>query len=772
MMIPDKNLFKPMRIILNGICGILLAASSFTAGAQNLVQYVQPMAGTAAATTKAALKHGSGLELNANTIPAVTTPFAMTQWTPQTKATENKCIAPYYYKDDVFLGFRGSHWLSGSCTQDYGSVSIMPLTGKLQTTNFGTTFTHSDEITTPYLYQVNLKALQITAAVTATLRCGMMQFTMDKTGTLHLLMMPNSDYKEGYIKFDAAKGEVYGYNPAHRIYQGWGQRAGFSGYFVIRFEKGTSNHGTFAGDQLFTGDSIQNQAHIGAYVSFKMNKGEKLTVRIGTSFTGFAGARKNLDAEMPDYNFDHTVNRCKATWEKALGQIKVETENVADKQIFYTSFYHAMQQPRLYNDVDSRYPMFSSNYKNASLTQGNYYDDFSMWDIYRAQIPLFEILNPPFINNLVQSLILKGKQGGWMPIFPCWNSYTSEMIGDHTVSVISSAYLKGIRNYDVNEAYQVLRRNAFETPAKRSDYVEGKGRRALDSYLKYHYIPLEDSVKDAFHKQEQVSRVLEYAYDDYALAQFAKAIHKNADYNVLIKRAGYYANVFDRSTGMVRGRYADGSWISPYQPDKKVSYITEGTPRQYTFYVPQDVGGLARLMGGTAKLEQSLDSLFIKNEYWHGNEPGHQIPFMYNYTASPWKTQREVRKILAEEYSSGPGGLGGNDDAGQMSAWYLFASMGFYPVNPVSGEYLLSSPVFNKVTIALAQGKKFKIVCHKSSATAQYIKMAKWNGVKFNRNFIRYYDIMKGGLLELYLQDKPATNWAVNPADQPKGLTK
>jgi predicted alpha-1,2-mannosidase len=772
MMIPDKNLFKPMRIILNGICGMLLTGACFTAGAQNLVQYVQPMAGTAAATTKAALKHGSGLELNANTIPAVTTPFAMTQWTPQTKATENKCIAPYYYKDDVFLGFRGSHWLSGSCTQDYGSVSIMPLTGKLQTANFGTTFTHNDEITTPYLYQVNLKALQITAAVTATQRCGMMQFTTDKTGTVHLLIMPNSDYKEGYIKFDAAKGEVYGYNPAHRIYQGWGQRAGFSGYFVIRFEKAASTHGTFAGDQLFAGDSIQNQAHIGAYVSFKMNKGEKLTVRIGTSFTGFAGARKNLDDEMPDYNFDQTVNRCKAIWEKALGQIKVETDNVADKQIFYTSFYHAMQQPRLYNDVDSRYPMFSSNYKNASLTQGNYYDDFSMWDIYRAQIPLFEILNPPFINNLVQSLILKGKQGGWMPIFPCWNSYTSEMIGDHTVSVISSAYLKGIRNYDVNEAYQVLRRNAFETPAKRSDYIEGKGRRALDSYLKYHYIPLEDSVKDAFHKQEQVSRVLEYAYDDYALAQFAKAINKNADYNVLIKRAGYYANVFDRSTGMVRGRYADGSWSSPYQPDKKVSYITEGTPRQYTFYVPQDVSGLARLMGGTAKLEQSLDSLFIKNEYWHGNEPGHQIPFMYNYTASPWKTQREVRKILAEEYSSGPGGLGGNDDAGQMSAWYLFASMGFYPVNPVSGEYLLSSPVFNTVTIALAQGKKFKIVCHKSSATAQYIKMAKWNGIKFTRNFIRYNDIMKGGLLELYLQDKPATNWAINPADQPKGLTK
>ncbi|SEW25320.1 alpha-1,2-mannosidase, putative [Chitinophaga sp. YR573] len=751
---------------------ILLFFAGTVANAQDLTHYVQPMAGTAAATTKSALKHGTGGELFANTIPAVTMPFGMTQWTPQTQMSEKKCLPPYYYRDTLFNGIRGSHWLSGSCTQDYGSVTIMPVTGTLKTTDYSVRFKHTDEKSTPYGYRINLREEQVEVAVTSTPRCGLMQFKMNKADSLYLLITPNSDYHEGFIKIDAEKGEIYGYNPVHRIYQGWGKQAGFSGYFVIRFEKGIDSKGTFAMSQIFSTDSIGNQPGIGAYVGFKMDKGEHFTIRIGTSFTGIEGARKNLSEEAETIDFVTAFANCKSVWQKTLSQIKVETDNERDKQIFYTSYYHAMQQPRLFNDVDGLYPMFSSDYQNSTLTKGNYYDDFSMWDIYRAQIPLFEILNPPLINNLVQSLILKGKQGGWMPIFPCWNSYTSEMIGDHPTSVISSAYLKGIRNYNVKEAYEILRHNAFNTPASKTDYVEGKGRRALESYLKYHYIPLEDSVKDAFHKQEQVSRTLEYAYDDYALAQFAKGMEKTTDYQLLITRAGYYANVFDKKTGMVRGRHADGSWITPYHPDERESYITEGTARQYTFYVPHDVSGLSSLMGGPRKLESSLDSLFIKKEYWHGNEPGHQIPFMYNYTAAPWKTQAQVRKILSEEYSNGPGGLGGNDDAGQMSAWYMFAAMGFYPVNPIAGEYLLSSPIFTHVTVSLPKDKTFEIICHKTSKTAKYIHRAKWNGVLQADNFITYSNIMRGGKLELYLQDTPDKKWGSNPINQPKGMTK
>ncbi len=653
--------------------------------------------------------------------------------------------------------------------QDYGSIAIMPITGKLKTTNYAVKFTHADERSTPYVYRLNLASQKIHAAVTATPRCGMMEFTADAADSLYLLITPNSDTGEGYIKADAKNGEIYGYNPAHRIYQGWGQYAGFKGYFVIRVSRSFTTKGTFAGDEIFTEDSIKAQKNIGAFIGFRMQKGEKLYVKIGTSFSSLQGARKNLNAELPGWDFNNTLEKCRQTWQRALEQIKVVTKNQTNKRIFYTAFYHAMQHPRLYNDEDGIYPKFAGNDQLERIVNGNYYDDYSLWDIYRAQIPLFEILRPRLVNDVVQSLILKGEQGGWLPIFPCWNNYTSEMIGDHSLSIIASAYLKDITTANVKEAYRLMQQNAFDIPTQQ-EYKAGKGRRALASYIKYGYIPLEDSVKDAFHKMEQVSRTMEYAYDDYALSQLSKKLRIDADYQLLIKRADNYKNVFDITTGFVRGRMQNGDWIKTFNADIRQPYITEGTPRQYTFYVPQDVPGLARLMGGRDRLENELDSIFIKNEYWHGNEPGHQIPFMYNFTGNSWKTQREVRAILANEYNDGPGGLGGNDDAGQMSAWYMFAAMGFYPLNPISGEYLLCSPIFDQVSIKLPDGKKFSIITHKASKKAMYINAVKWNGEAYTKNYITYGGIKKGGRLEIFLQDTPCKNWAARVKDQPKGL--
>ncbi|WP_183575066.1 GH92 family glycosyl hydrolase [Mucilaginibacter sp. X5P1] len=736
----------------------------------SLVNYVNPLSGTANSTTPSAIKLGSAQENFANTIPSVCTPFAMTQWTPQTQVSESKCVPPYYYKDDFFSGFRGSHWISGSCMQDYGSLTIMPITGSLKTVNNAAKFNHKDEQSTPYVYRLNLSSYKIHAAVTATPRCGMMELTADAADSLHLLITPNSDYGEGYIKIDAEKGEIYGYNPVHRIYQGWGKSAGFSGYFVIKVDKELTTKGTFLADKIFIKDSINAKKDIGAFIGFKMQKGEKLYVKVGTSFSSLQGARKNLDAELPGWDFDGTVAKCKQIWEQALKQIIVVTTNETDKRVFYTSFYHAMQHPRLYNDVDDTYPRFAGNYQLEKITGGNYYDDFSLWDIYRAQVPLLEILRPKLVNDLVQSLVLKGEQGGWLPIFPCWNNYTSEMIGDHTTSIITSAYLKGLSTAHVSDAYRLMRQNAFDLPEKQQDYKDGKGRRALTSYVKYGYVPLEDSVKDAFHKMEQVSRTMEYAYDDYALSQLSKKLGYDADYRSLLRRAENYKNVFDPSVGFVRGRMQNGDWTKTFDPDVRQTYITEGTPRQYTFYVPQDVPGLARLMGGREKLETALDSIFIKNEYWHGNEPGHQIPFMYNYTASCWKTQRQVRAILATEYGDGPGGLGGNDDAGQMSAWYMFAAMGFYPLNPISGEYLLCSPIFDEVSINLPGGKTLLIQTHKKSSSAIYINAVKWNGHIYSKNYITYQNLVKGGKLDIYLLDAPSKTWASKTEDQPKGL--
>ncbi|HEY1165613.1 MAG TPA: GH92 family glycosyl hydrolase [Chitinophaga sp.] len=716
----------------------LLGAGMLQAQPKWRLSYVQPLTGTANSTTTAALKHGEGTERLANTIPAVGTPFAMTQWTPQTRTTEQKCLAPYYYKDEKLSGFRGTHWLSGSCTQDYGSVTIMPITGSLRTqpADFAAPYSHEQETAAPDYYRVQLDRYGITAEMTALARSSLLQFTVQRADSFYLLVMPNSDQQQGHVEIDTALREISAYNPVHRIYQGWGQPAGFSGYFVIQVERPFTVKGTF---------------NNGAYIGFKARAGERVRIRVGTSFTSIAAARSNLQAEIHSWDLATLRARCAFTWERALRQIQVQGQDEAQQRIFYTALYHSLQHPRLFNDVDGTYPQFAHQYEQDQLKEGNYYDDFSMWDIYRAQLPLLEILFPDKVNDMAASLVRKGQQGGWLPIFPCWNSYTCAMVGDHSIAFIASAWLKGINRYDGNAAYTLMRRNAFETPS-RAEYLDGKGRRALTSYLQYGYVPLEDSVPDAFHKREQVSRTLEYAYDDYALAMMAKALGKEEDYTLLMQRAQNYRQVFDTATGFMRGRYANGNWYTPFYPDQKMPFITEGTPRQYTFYVPQDIPGLAALMGGTPRLEAALDSLFEKGEYWHGNEPGHQIPFLYNYTSSPWKTQREVRRILETEYADGPGGLSGNDDAGQMSAWYVFAAMGFYPVDPVSGNYALCRPLFDSIVLQLPGNRETVITVHKQNPQAAYIDKVLWNDVRLGSLFVTHQQLARGGRLDIWLK--------------------
>lgn len=687
------------------------------------VQYVDPLMGTAPATTISAQKHGSGTEMLANVIPAVGLPFGMVQLTPQTRTTEKKCQAPYYYNDKTSSGYRFTHWLSGSCTQDYGSVTIMPVTSG------GNTLDHTREISQPHYYKNQLGNVQ--TEMTATLRCGMLQFTMLQDDSLYIMVTPNSDKQKGSLTIDTVKKEITGYNPVHRIYQGSGQPAGFSGWFVIQY----------------TAEAAMAPSGIKLYAK----KGTVIKLRTGTSFTGLDGARLNLKMEMDTWDFSELRTTAETTWNKWLRKIEVNTKDEQAKRIFYTSLYHSMQHPRLMSDVNGVYPRFTGDYQNEQLKTGFYYDDFSMWDIYRAQLPLFEILHPDLINSFVQSMIIKGTQGGWLPIFPCWNSYTAAMIGDHVTAFIASAYNKNIRGYDINAAYALMRRNAFEV-ASAKDYKDGKGRRALTSYLQYGYIPLEDSVMDAFHKREQVSRTLEYAYDDYALGTIARSLGKTADAAALEKRALNYRNIFDKKVGLMNGRYADGSFYKDFHPDKKLPFITEGTPRQYTFYVPQDMKGLASLLN----LETALDSLFEKNEYWHGNEPGHHIPFLYNYTASPWKTQEKVARILKEEYSDGVGGLSGNDDAGQMSAWYVFAAIGLYPVDPVGGEYMLCTPIFDNISIHLPNGKKMSI---KTSGKGAYIRSITVNGKPYKGFSIPHETLVQGGDIFIKRGSTPASGF-------------
>jgi predicted alpha-1,2-mannosidase len=643
-----------MRLIplLAPLLVVVLGAPAF---AQLPVDLVNPLIGTAA---------------DGETFPVAGVPSAMTDWTPQTRDGEIKCVAPYYVADTRIQGFRGSHFLSGSCTQDYGSLTVMPVSGplKLGAGARASRFARTSETAHPYEYSVDLEDYGIHADVTGTVRSGIMRFSYEHPGQTWLVIQTNNrpSVKTGSVHIDTARNEVTGDNPAYRLYAGEGKPAGFSGYFVLQFNHPIRTSGTWNTTTGVADPAVSKTAR-GAWLGFELKPGESLEVRIGTSFTSVDEARRNLQAEIPGWAFDRTAAAAKARWEKLLGEIAIAGQ-APQRRIFYTALYHASILPRTFSDVDGRYPRFASQYQTSQAHGFTYYDDFSMWDTFRALHPMLTILDPEREGEMVASLVAKGTEGGFLPIFPAWNSYTSEMVGDHSDAVIADAYVKGIRNFDANAAYALMRRNAMVTPPQ-AEYEDGKGRRALDAYLRYGYIPLEDHVPFAFHKDEQVSRTLEYAYDDAMVGIMAKALGKADDAALFAKRAQNWRNVIDQATGFARGRYANGTWVSPLNPGEHASWITEGLPFQYTFFVPQDVPGLVDVLGGKDKFIAKLDTLFAKGYYDQGNEPSEQIAYLYDAVGAAAKTQRHVRAILDIQYGDRPDGLAGNDDGGQISAW-------------------------------------------------------------------------------------------------------
>ncbi len=736
---------------------VLMAGCRENSKPTDWTQYVNPLIGTAKTTTIAGLRHGGGTEHNAQVQPSVTMPFGMTNWSAQTTNVEKKCTSAYYYKDSVITGFRGSHWLSGSCTQEYGSFAVMPVSGDLvcDPNLRGSLFSHNEEIAKPSYYKVNLQDYDMIAEMTATTRCAIFQFTFQNEGPAHIVINPNSDEGEGFVRVIPEKNEIVGFNPVHRIYQGWGKPAGFSGYFVMRVEKSPATHGVYGDGAILPGQlSIENVPELGAYFSFNLKKAETIRVKIGSSFVSIDQARKNLDAEIPDYNFARMEKELKREWNQLLSKIEVEGDIHDDKVKFYTALYHCFQQPRIYNDVEGTYPRFDGNAQIDTICDGNYYCDFSVWDTYRALHGLYNLVIPEQNADMVRSLLTMAKVGGWMPIFPKWNSYTAAMIGDHVTSIIAEAYVRG--TVDLTEAdYEILKHNANETPANFEEYADGKGRRALPSYLKYGYIPLEDPVKEAFHKNEQVSRTLEYAYDDFALAQIAEKMGKTDDYAYYMQRGKNYRNVFDPAVNNMNGRYADGSFYKDFIRDQHLSFITEGTPWQYNWYVPHDVEGLIELMGGRDAFNADLDEFFAVGQYWHGNEPSHHTPFLYNYSGQPWKTQQIVANTMNEEYETGPGGLSGNEDGGQMSAWYVFGALGFYPVCPALPEYQLCGPKFRKITVRLSQQKLLVIHAPNYSPENSYIQTLTINGKESKSNALNYFDLEKGAELNFEMGNQP-----------------
>ncbi|MBS6223141.1 GH92 family glycosyl hydrolase [Parabacteroides johnsonii] len=734
-------------------------------------KYVDPLIGTDIRIVQG--KDKNSTEERGQIMPAVGVPHGMTNWVAQTQATEQKCHPPYYYFQDAIQGFRASHWMNGSCTQDYGSVTIMPLCNKLETdpVKRSSSFDHTKEIATPSYYSVDLNDYGIHAELTGLSRAGIMQFSFEQDGDHYIVIEPNSDEGVAFVEVDPEKKEITGYNPVHRIYQGYGKEAGFSGHFVIQLNEEIADYGVWDSTTITSGrKSARGQKHaVGAWVKLASDKPGKTLVKVATSFTSIDNARKNLACEIPGWDFNEVRQASSDTWNQTLGQIAVKGNN-EEKVKFYSALYNAHFLPRTFSDVDGSYPKFDGGGQIMKMDHGTYYCDFSQWDTYRAVHPLFSILNPSRNGDMTHSLVLKGQQGGWLPIFPSWNSYTAAMIGDHCIAMIGDAIIKDAPGFDYEEAYMLMRKNAFEANPDSGSYRDGKGRRAMESYLKYNYVPLEDQVMEAFHRREQVSRTLEYAYDDFVLSQVAKKLGKTDDYKALIKRAENYRNVIDPETGYARGRHADGTWIEPFDPFASTSFICEGTPYHYTWYAPQDIAGLIRHMGGKERFINRLDTFFEGDYYWHGNEPGHHIAYLFAYAGEPWKTQKWVHDIINREYFTTPDGLSGNDDAGQMSSWLVFSMVGFYPVCPGMPYYVIGSPSFEESVITLENGKKFTIKAKGASEKNIYIQSATLNGQPYDKSYILHKDIMNGGILSFVMGDTPNKEWASATGSLPPSL--
>lgn len=664
--------------------------------------------GTAASDSPTASIFGAEGEVYGNCIPCVTEPNGMTFWTPQTTTIEKKGVSPYYYRDNEFLGFRSSHWLVGGATQEYGSFAILPGSKPVA-------LDHAREKAYPHYY--SLEGESGLMELSARSHSAIIRFNSDR-----FTLTVNSDRGEGWIEVDTTSCEIRACNPVHRIYQGKGQSAGFSGYIVLRFRDRVKSY------------TVNGQS---AEIVF-CTAGEKV-VKAGCSFTSARAAAANLSVEIPSWSLDQVKEQLWSVWEKKLSAIEVQALGKEDSaalarmQHFYTSLWRASLLPRTVSDCGAPVD----------------YDDFSMWDTFRALHPLLTILEPEKTGDMIQALLKKYDKGGWLPVFPCWGSYTSAMIGDHCISMITDAYVKGVRNFDTKKAYEAMRKNAFEVPGGRyflddTLYRDGRGRRALPIYLEYDYLPLEELVPYAYHSQEQVSRTLEYAYDDWCLSVYALKKGHLLDALRLRRRAGFWKNVFDPSTLYPQGRYADGSFLREKNYLQKTYFITEGTPCHYQWFVPHDVDGLMDMMGRTEYVSR-LDSMFTEHRYWHGNEPCHQVAYMYDYAGMHSRTVATVRDILKSEYRNTPGGLSGNDDAGQMSAWYVFSSLGFYPVCPGKAEYALAAPAFENISLHLPGGNTLTIVNRDLSATHYSVR---YNGKVLEQPLISHKQITSGGLLE------------------------
>jgi predicted alpha-1,2-mannosidase len=746
---------------------LLPGAAAQAQPTQNPADLVNPLMGT---DSKPSLSNG-------NTYPAIARPWGMNCWMPQTGKMGSGWA--YQYSADKIRGFKQTHqpspWMN-----DYGQFALMPGTGRVKVDEDARAswFSHKAETARPYYYSVYLADYDLTTEITPTERAARFRFTFPRTDSAYVVV--DALDKGSYLKILPAQNRIVGYTTRNS----GGVPANFKNYFVIEFDHAFANPQLYNDKALANGVNELTAAHVLAAVSFRTRKGEQVNARVASSFISAEQAERNLQ-ELGSDDFDKVKAQGQTAWNQALGRVEIEGGSEEQRQMFYSCLYRALLFPRKFYELDtSGQPIHYSPF-NGQVKPGYLYTDTGFWDTFRALFPLLNLLYPEENAKMQAGLANDYREGGWLPE---WGSpgYRDVMVGNNSASVVAEAYLKGGRGYDINTLYEALTHGA-----NNAGPLEAVGRAGVQYYNKLGYVPYDVKIN------ESAARTLEYAYDDFAIAQLAKALGKpKKEIDLYTQRSQNYRKLFDKESGMMRGRNQNGTFQTPFNPFKWGDAFTEGNSWHYTWSVFHDVQGLMNLMGGPKPFVAKLDTLFtlppvfddtyygsviheiremqIANmgQYAHGNQPAQHVIYLYNYAAQPWKAQYWVRETLNRLYRPTPDGYCGDEDNGQTSAWYVFSALGFYPVCPASDQYVLGAPLFPKATLHLPGGHDVVLNAPTNSATNRYINNLTLNGQPYAHNWLSHAELLKGATLNFEMSAAPNKARGTQAADAPFSASK
>lgn len=731
-----------MKKLLLSVCAFSLTLATLQAG--EITKYVNPFIGTGA------IDGG----LSGNNYPGATSPFGMIQLSPDTSEAPNWGDASGYdYNRNTIFGFSHTR-LSGTGASDLIDITLMP-------TSSGRTssaFTHDEEKARPGYYQVMLKDENINAELTTTQRNGIHRYQYPAGKDAEIILDMDHSADKGSWGRRIINSQIRILNDhaveGYRIITGWAKLRKI--YFYMEFSSPILTSTLRDGGRVHENTAVINGTNLHGYFRFGQLNGKPLTCKVALSSVSMENARQNMEQEAPHWDFDRYVAAADADWEKQLGKIEVKGTEV-QKEIFYTALYHTMIQPNTMSDVNGEY--MAADYTTRKVANNEtHYTTFSLWDTFRASHPLYTLLEPERVTDFVKSMIRQYEYYGYLPIWQLWGQDNYCMIGNHSIPVITDAILKGIPGIDMEKAYEAVYNSS----------VTSHPNSPFEVWEKYGFMP--ENIQT-----QSVSITLEQAFDDWCVAQLAAKLNKDADYQRFHKRSEYYRNLFHPKTKFFQSKNDKGEWVEPFDPYQYGGNgghpFTEGNAWQYFWYVPHNIQALMELTGGTKAFEQKLDTFFTSTykseqmnhnasgfvgQYAHGNEPSHHVAYLYNFAGQPWKTQKYVSHILNTLYNNTSSGYAGNDDCGQMSAWYVFSAMGFYPVNPADGRYIIGSPLLDECTLKLAGNKEFRIRTIRKSPEDIYIQSVTLNGKKHKDFFITHQDIMNGGTMVFKMGKKPS----------------